>query len=63
VLNSQNFCESDVVSLNQEPADEWVERYDYESDSDLDYFSEDENEVEEDRAVINPGSSGFSSGS
>lgn len=57
VLNSKNFCESDVVSLNKAPADEWIEHYDYESDSDLDYDSEDEDQGDEDHARNNRGMS------
>jgi hypothetical protein len=53
VLNSQNFCESDVVSLNKAPPEEWIEHYDYESDSDLDYYSDDEDEDEDDRTRNN----------
>ena len=48
VLSDSKFFEGNLVNFDQPPPDEEVDEYDYESDSDLGYFSEDEEKFDED---------------
>jgi hypothetical protein len=48
VLGNSGFSESELVNLDRPPAKQSIDQYDYESDSDLGYFSGEEDDDNED---------------
>jgi hypothetical protein len=43
VFSDPTYLESKSLPFKTPPDVQWIERYDYDSDSDLGYFSDDEN--------------------
>jgi hypothetical protein len=55
VLGDSKFCEGNLVALDEPSPDFEFDGYDYESDSDLGYFSEDELPLEDVSRTPDPG--------
>jgi hypothetical protein len=55
VFGDSKFCEGNLVALDEPSPDLEIDGYDYESDSDLGYFSEDELPLEDVSRTPDPG--------
>jgi hypothetical protein len=52
VFSDPTYSESRLLPFGSKPDAEWIEEYNYELDSDLGYFSDDEHSGTEDASVL-----------